>query len=77
MKSTAQLIAKSPQSPPLLLLLCAYLPVAYQMARLTELHREGLISVPHRAEKLERAPFRVVYAGNNQRQTMEAITRQC
>ncbi|CAM9227107.1 unnamed protein product, partial [Pylaiella littoralis] len=46
-----------------------------EMARLTELHREGLISVPHRAEKLKRAPFLVVYAGNNQRLTMEAITR--
>lgn len=50
--------------------------MAHQMSRLIELHREGLISVPHRAEKLERAPFKVVYAGNNQRPTMEAITRQ-
>ncbi|CAM9259019.1 unnamed protein product, partial [Hapterophycus canaliculatus] len=48
-----------------------------EVDRLTKLHREGLVSVRTPADPLERAPFYVVYAGDNQRSTVEAITRMC
>ncbi|CAM9448041.1 unnamed protein product [Ectocarpus sp. 12 AP-2014] len=49
--------------------------VLKEVLRLTDLQRRGLLSVASPGKELERAPFLVVYAGNNQRKTMEAIAR--
>ncbi|CAM9422999.1 unnamed protein product [Ectocarpus fasciculatus] len=50
--------------------------VLQEVHRLTDLQRRGLLSVASPGKELERAPFLVVYAGNNQRNTMEAIARR-
>ncbi|CAM9162538.1 unnamed protein product [Ectocarpus sp. 13 AM-2016] len=47
--------------------------VLKEVLRLTDLQRRGLLSVASPGKELERAPFLVAYAGNNQRKTMEAI----
>ncbi|CBJ29250.1 Tetratricopeptide TPR_2 repeat protein [Ectocarpus siliculosus] len=50
--------------------------VLQEVLRLTDLQRRGMLSVASPGKELERAPFLVVYAGNNQRKTMEAIARR-